>query len=270
MGHDKIDNGPLVGTSTIQVGRNEALTIASARPKVLRGEGHDLRRRTVAWSGSELRTISRERGLRMARGRPTLAVPSRRDIVISGSIGMASYLTSGTIVTAQRDATPSIEAGSFQFTIIKPQREVPSVTLFRLQGGATNLSSLRGKPILLNFWASWCAACRPELSFFERQLRGVWRDRLHVAAVSTDRDGRQTVERFVKAQDLRSVPVYLDPNGYVGAFDDENRKNAPFILYGMPITYLIASSGLMVGYIQGAPDWSSAAANDLIEHLRNT
>jgi hypothetical protein len=38
----------------------------------------------------------------------------------------------------------------------------------------------------------------------------------------------------------------------------------------MPITYLIASSGLIVGYMPGAADWSSAAANDVIDYLRNT
>jgi hypothetical protein len=40
--------------------------------------------------------------------------------------------------------------------------------------------------------------------------------------------------------------------------------NAPFVLYGMPTTYLIASSGWVVGYMPGAADWSSPAANDLI------
>jgi len=64
--------------------------------------------------------------------------------------------------------------------------------------------------------------------------------------------------------------VYLDPNGYVAYSDSANERSAPFALYGMPITYLIASSGLIVGYMPGAVDWSSAAANDVIDYLRNT
>jgi hypothetical protein len=61
----------------------------------------------------------------------------------------------------------------------------------------------------------------------------------------------------------------LDPNGNVAYSDGGNSRNAPFALYGMPITYLIASSGLIVGYMPGAADWSTAAAKDLIEHLRD-
>jgi hypothetical protein len=69
--------------------------------------------------------------------------------------------------------------------------------------------------------------------------------------------------------DLRVLPLYLDPNGYVAHADSGNERNAPFALYGMPITYLVASSGTIVGYMPSAADWSSAAANGLIEYLRN-
>jgi hypothetical protein len=93
---------------------------------------------------------------------------------------------------------------------------------------------------------------------------------LHVAAVSEDRGSRDMVERFIETLELRTLPIYLDPNGYVAYSDSGNSRNAPFALYGMPITYLISSSGLIVGYMPGAADWSSAAANDLIEYLRNT
>jgi thiol-disulfide isomerase/thioredoxin len=200
---------------------------------------------------------------------PTSSVPSRRDIVRSGLIGTAAWVA-GTAAIAQQRTIPFLEFGRKQFTIIQPEREVPSIRLFRLQGGTTDLSSLRGKPILLNFWATWCAACRTELPIFERQLRSAWRDSLHVVAVSEDRDTRQAVERFVTSHDLKSLPVYLDPNGYVGTFGGDNGKNAPFLLYGMPITYLISASGLIIGYMPGEADWSSDAASDLIEYLRQS
>jgi len=140
--------------------------------------------------------------------------------------------------------------------------------LFRLQGGAIDLSSFRGKPILVNFWASWCAACRTELPVLERQYRDAWQGKVHVAAVSEDAGGRETVERFTTKLELRALPIYLDPNGYVAHSGIGRGEKAPFALYGMPITYLISASGLIVGYVQGAVDWSSAAASDLIEYIR--
>jgi len=197
-------------------------------------------------------------------------VPSRRDVILSGLIGTGASLAAPSIAAPQTLEIPTFESGGYQFTIIRPQQLLPSIRLFRLKGGTIDLSSLRGKPILLNFWASWCAACRTELPILERQYRSTWRGNLHVAAVSKDRGSRETVERFVKSLGLRTLPIYLDPNGYVAHSDSANETNAPFALYGMPITYLIASSGTIVGYMPGAADWSSAAANRLIEYLRNT
>lgn len=199
-----------------------------------------------------------------------VSVPSRRDVILSGLIGSVTSLAKPAIAAAQTLDIPTFESGRYRFTVIRPQQRLPSIRLFRLEGGTVDLSSLRGKPTLLNFWASWCAACRTELPVLERQYRSAWRGNLHVAAVSEDRGSRGTVERFVKALELQVLPVYLDPNGYAAYSDSANQRNAPFALYGMPITYLIASSGLIVGYMPGAADWSSQAANSLIEYLRNT
>ena len=200
---------------------------------------------------------------------PRVNAPTRREIVLSGLLGTVASLASPAIASPQAVDIPTFESGRYQFTIIRPQRELPSIRLFRLEGGTIDLSLLRGKPILLNFWASWCAACRTELPILERQYRSAWQNNLHVVAVSEDWSSRQAVERFVKALKLQTLPIYLDPSGYLAYSDSANSRNAPFALYGMPITYLIAGSGRVVGYMPGAADWSSPAANDLIEYLHN-
>ena len=100
-------------------------------------------------------------------------------------------------------------------------------------------------------------------------IRSAWQGNLHVAAVSEDRGCRDAVQRVIKTLQLRTLPIYRDPNGYVAHSDSANERNAPFALYGMPITYLIASSGTIIGYMPGAADWSSAAASSLIEYLRH-
>jgi peroxiredoxin len=200
---------------------------------------------------------------------PRVNAPTRREIVLSGLLGTVASLASPAIASPQAVDIPTFESGRYQFTMIRPQQELPSIRLFRLEGGTIDLSSLRGKPILLNFWVSWCAACRTELPILERQYRSARQNDLHVVAVSEDRSSRQAVERFVKALKLQFLPIYLDPSGYLAFSDSANSRNAPFALYGMPITYLIASSGWVVGYMPGAADWSSPAANDLIEYLHN-
>ena len=179
---------------------------------------------------------------------------------------MAAGLGSGDAAAIETDV-PRYESGRYQFTILRPTRELPPLRLFRLEGGTTDLPALRGKPILLNFWASWCAACRTELPALDRLYWDVWRGRLHVVAVSEDRGSREAVARFVKSLDLKALPIFLDPNGYVAHSDADNAKKAPFALYGMPITYVVSSPGAIVGYMPGDADWSSAAADDLIAYL---
>jgi thiol-disulfide isomerase/thioredoxin len=134
--------------------------------------------------------------------RPCVNAPTRREIVLSGLLGTVASLASPAIASPQAVDIPTFESGRYQFTIIRPQRELPSIRLFRLEGGTIDLSSLRGKPILLNFWASWCAACRTELPILERQCRSAWQNNLHVVAVSEDRSSRQAVERFVTVDSI--------------------------------------------------------------------
>ncbi|MGD9924157.1 MAG: TlpA family protein disulfide reductase [Pseudorhodoplanes sp.] len=144
--------------------------------------------------------------------------------------------------------------------MIRPARALPAVRLFRLEGGVLDLGTLRGKPALVNFWATWCAPCRTELPVLERLLRSRSIPDLRVVAVSHDKGGRRAVERFKKSIDLRELPIFLDPHEFVAYANRENPNNAIFALYGMPITYLVSRSGLVVGYGSGSIDWLSGPA----------
>lgn len=196
-------------------------------------------------------------------------MPSRSRVLLRALAGTAAVLAPGEAAAIEADV-PRFESGRYQFTILRPAQELPPLRLFRLEGGTTDLSALRGKPILLNFWASWCAACRMELPALDRIYPDAWRGRVHVAAISEDRGPRETVAHFVKSLDLKALPIFLDPNGYVAHSDTNNVKKAPFALYGMPITYAVSSSGELVGYMPGDADWSSPAADDLIAYLGRT
>ena len=192
--------------------------------------------------------------------------PQRRRVVFGIATMLASIATRGPTF-AQEPEIPDFRSDRHQFTILRPQQMLPSIRLFPLDGKTTDLSSLRGRPVLLNFWATWCAACRMELPILDRLQAENRHTGLQVVAVAEDRGERMTVERFVKSLMIRNLTIYRDPNGYVAYSDVGNSRNAPFALYGMPITYAIAASGWIVGYMPGAADWTSAAAGNLIEFL---
>jgi thiol-disulfide isomerase/thioredoxin len=209
-------------------------------------------------------------GLNPSSHRRTIENRRQRRRFIFGLAASLASLSTATQSNAQDAAIPAFRSGRFQFTILRPLLSVPSVRLFRLDGKTIDLSSLRGRPVLLNFWASWCEACRTELPILDHMLGDRRYADVQIIAVSEDRAGRAVVDQFVTKYRIQSLPIYLDPNGYVAFSDPENRRKAPFALYGMPITYAIAASGWIVGYMPGAADWASAEGERLIDFLRHS
>jgi thiol-disulfide isomerase/thioredoxin len=187
--------------------------------------------------------------------------------VIRGIAGAAALTAPRSLAANERpNNPPRFEAAGYQFTILRPARTVPSIRLTRLDGSTRDLTTLRGKVVLLNFWATWCAACRTELPILDRLQATMADTGLQVIAVSVDRGGRKVVEPYVRALNVRHVQIYLDPDGLLAYSDKENRVQAPFALYGMPISYAIDSAGRIVGYMPGAADWTSKAGQDLLRY----
>jgi thiol-disulfide isomerase/thioredoxin len=161
----------------------------------------------------------------------------------------------------------AISESGLQIAMIHPARPLPAVRLFRLEGGVLDLGTLRGKPALVNFWATWCAPCRTELPALERLLRSHQVPDLRAIAISHDKVGRKVVDLYKKSIDLRDLPIFLDPHEFVAYANRENPNKAFFALYGMPITYLVSRSGLVVGYVAGSIDWLSGPALRILRCL---
>jgi len=106
-----------------------------------------------------------------------------------------------------------------------------------------------------------------EMPILDRLVQQHRRSELAIVAVSVDPAARAVVERFADELSIRNVNTYRDPNGYVASSDAENKRKAPFALYGMPITYAVTARGWVIGYMPGAADWESADGERLIEFL---
>jgi thiol-disulfide isomerase/thioredoxin len=159
---------------------------------------------------------------------------------------------------------PPFAAGRHQFTLLRGARPVPVAPIPRLGGGALDLTSFRGKVVLVNFWATWCPACRTELPILDR-LAGKGRADLAVVAITTDRD-RSLVAPFVKKLNLRHLTIGFDPGGLVARAGASDGVDTPFALYGMPISFLLGVTGQVEGYITGEADWLSIEASRLFDY----
>jgi len=173
---------------------------------------------------------------------------------------------SATSGTTPQDGPP-VFRGSHGFVALAPARQAPAVPMRRLDGAVTNLGKFRGRAVLLNFWASWCAPCVAELPRLERLAAAVAGEPAEVAAVSMDREGAAVVAPFVQKLGLRRLIPYLDPTERIGFFNVDNQNGAAFALYRMPISYLADAAGTIRGYVPGAALWDTDGAKRLLRHF---
>jgi thiol-disulfide isomerase/thioredoxin len=192
--------------------------------------------------------------------------PNRRGILRTAFAALLASISQP--ATGSQDCFPTL-LGQTNVSVIalRPPRPMPPVRLFRLEGGTLDLATLRGKPLLINFWASWCPPCRRELPILDRLLRSRRIPDLRILAVSHDKSSRAVVEGYKTATGLRELPIFHDPHEFVAYSNRDNSNKAPFALYGMPITYLVSRSGLVVAYASGNIDWDSDPALRLLTCL---
>ncbi len=147
-------------------------------------------------------------------------------------LGLTLLLTSITTV-AQQHALPDPASGTPDILIAPAARKpAPDFTLTDLDGKSVTLSKLRGKVVLLDFWATWCGGCKLELPWyvdFDHKYRS---EGLAVVGVSMDDGGPQLVRTFATQKGL-SYPIVLGNEALSDRFHMES----------MPLTLLIDKQG---------------------------
>ncbi len=133
----------------------------------------------------------------------------------------------------------------------------PAFELPRLNGaGPLALSQLRGKVVLLNFWATWCKPCEDEMPAMERLYRGLGADRFELVAVSVDSQP-ELVEAFRSRLGL-SFPIVMDSDQTVAS---------AYQTFRFPESFLIGRDGVVVERYIGPREWASPAYVNRIRRL---
>ena len=109
--------------------------------------------------------------------------------------------------------------------------------------GAEQLSQLRGKPVVINFWASWCPPCTDELPYFER-LRQTYGDRLTLITVSNESPG--TAQAYLERMHYTDLPLIEDPSSKI--FD-------AYKIPPIPDTVVLDASGNVTYVSVGGLSW---------------
>jgi thiol-disulfide isomerase/thioredoxin len=182
---------------------------------------------------------------------------------LQGILASLAGVTLARAAAAQAAMPPRLEDSKIQYTPLDPAKPMPALKLFRANGKPAELAAKPGRVMLVNFWATWCDVCGKELSQLAT-LQKSYGKAVDIVAIANDGGGRAVVEPFLRKQDVKALDIYVDPDGASTGDATPARQAGPFVLYAMPMYYLITPQGRIAGYIPGPVNWSSDSAQALM------
>lgn len=136
-------------------------------------------------------------------------------------------------------------------------KNAPAFELRDTAGTNMSLSDFKGKIILLNFWATWCSACRAEMPGLNRLHTEFNSQGFVVLAVTIDKS-EKLVRKFIAEKAIK-FSVLMDPEKEV-SFDQ-------YAVMALPVSFIIDRNGVIVEQFIGERDWESAEIKDKIAKL---
>jgi len=184
----------------------------------------------------------------------TLGIAARSVIVLGLAAGLVSPFASP---LGGSDDPPLFLGYMGQFTLVQPLRPAPLTPMLAADGERLDLTRFRGRVVLLNFWATWCAPCIREMPTLLALQDAFAGEAFAMVALSVDRKEWQVIKPFLKQHRLERLGVYVDV---------DRKAFKAFAVRGLPVTYLIDHEGRYVGYLEGPAEWDSDEAKALIRY----
>jgi thiol-disulfide isomerase/thioredoxin len=141
---------------------------------------------------------------------------------------------------------------------VSPPENPPDGVFVTQDGTSHTLAEFKGRGMVVNMWATWCAPCVAEMPSLEALSKALAPSDIAVLPLSSDRGGGDVVQTWYQAHGISGLPVLLDPKGALAR---------AFNARGIPTTVIINTAGKVVARLEGAADWSAPDAQTLIRKL---
>ncbi|TMV10236.1 TlpA family protein disulfide reductase [Ruegeria sediminis] len=173
---------------------------------------------------------------------------------------MALALGANAAMAADVATLEALRDGSMKKLILHSEPKPVEAVEFQLEDdkGTASLADYRGKYVLLNFWATWCAPCRkemPQLAELQDEFGG---DKFEVLTLATGRNSPAGIVKFFEENGIDNLPRHQDPKQAVA------REMG---VVGLPITVIIDPDGNEIARLIGDAEWNSDSAKAIISAL---
>ncbi|GGN59693.1 MAG: thiol:disulfide interchange protein [Novosphingobium sp.] len=191
---------------------------------------------------------------------------SLKSLVLCSIAGAVTLLAGGCDRQSGEDAQQQASPGAAQGKDVAVEKldrshkgePLPDITLVDPTGESLDLSSLKGKPLLINLWATWCAPCIAEMPTLDALIDREQELGVVVLPISQDMEQDDKVVEILRRRKLDNIQPWIDEKGDLG------------FQYGgnLPMTIMFDAQGKEVWRYTGGNDWTSPEALKLIKEAK--